>query len=416
MATAKNGVRRGDSQTPSQLNKLEVTSTARLDTGMPELNNILGGGIVPGSVILLSGDPGIGKSTLILQVALNIASQAPVLYVSGEETAQQIKIRGDRLGNSPDNLEILSTFEADETASLIESGRYHFILVDSIQTLAHSDISGAPGSVSQITAVTHSLRKAAKSGSCAVLIVGHVTKEGALAGPRLLEHLVDVVMHLEGDRSGGFKLLRGVKNRFGSTNEVAIYEMTTKGLSTIENPSERMLAERQPQPGSVVLPLLTGNRPILVEVQALVAPSNFGYPKRTATGVDLNRLNLLLAVLQRSAGVNLSSHDVYINVVGGFKTAEPASDLAVVMAVLSAFYEKPLSGDTVVFGEVGLNGDIRSVTQPARRLSEAKKLGYKTAISPGVSHGTGVKTLRQASQLVFGDKPKVAKSELPKSS
>ena len=358
-------------------------STARISTGIEDLDVVLGGGILPGAVILLAGQPGIGKSTLLLQAAATIASTTPVLYASGEESASQVKLRARRLGaHDQDQLGFVATTSADDIAATIRSGQYKLIVIDSIQTLALDEIASAPGTVSQITNSSNVIIRAAKEAGAAVVLVGHVTKEGSIAGPKVLEHLVDVVLQFEGDRYGGFKVVRAIKNRFGSTSEAAIFEMYEEGLRIVENPSAALLAERQNADGSVVLATLEGTRPLLVEIQALVNPTSFGYPKRTASGFDLNRLNLLIAVLERRTKLNLSDKDIYINVVGGLKLNDQAADLAVCMAIASAAAGRKIDDGTVVFGEVGLGGEIRSAQGVDRRVAEAKKLGFNLAIAP----------------------------------
>lgn len=366
---------------PTKLGDIASQVGSRIDTGNGELNQVLGGGIVPGSVMLLSGDPGVGKSTLVLELAGTVGANAPVLYVSGEESAEQIKLRADRLGVQA-NIDLLSETDADAVAGTIQAGNYKLVIIDSIQTMSVESLTGGAGSIGQITASAQRLQAAAKASNTATVMIGHVTKEGNIAGPKILEHLVDVVLYLEGDRYGNFKALRGVKNRFGSTNEVGIFEMTNKGLVAVENPSGALLAERQPGAGSVVLATLEGTRPILVEVQALVSTSVFGYPKRTAAGFDLNRLNLLVAVLSKRAGLNLNNQDIYVNIVGGLKITEPAADLAIILAVASAYRNNLIATNVVAFGEVGLNGEVRSVGNVTKRLAEAKKLGFKHAIGP----------------------------------
>ncbi len=374
---------------------------ARIPTSFDDLDTVLGGGILPGGVILVAGQPGIGKSTLLLQVAAAIAEHKKVLYVSGEESAGQVKLRAERLGaDAADALEFAAATDAADIAATIRSGHYAVAIVDSIQTLSLPDISSAPGTVSQITNTANVITRAAKAAGTAVLLVGHVTKEGSIAGPKVLEHLVDVVLQFEGDRYGGFKVVRAVKNRYGSTNEAAIFEMVDTGLKIVENPSAALLAERRESDGSVVLATLEGTRPLLVEIQALVNPTNFGYPKRTASGFDLNRLNLLIAVLERRTKLNLSDKDIYINVVGGLKLADPAADLAVCMAIASAAAERALSPKAVVFGEIGLGGEVRRVRSIEQRIAEAKKLGFTHAIAPATTTKnafiTSVKDLRQA--------------------
>jgi len=355
---------------------------ARLVTNFKDLDTVLGGGILMGSVMLLAGQPGIGKSTLLMQICAEIAKGHDVLYISGEESAGQVKLRAERLGASSDRLNFAASTSGNDIAKTIESGEFDLVIVDSIQTLAMDEISSAPGTVSQVTNCGNLIIRAAKATDTAVVIVGHVTKDGTLAGPKVLEHLVDVVLNFEGDRYGGFKTVRAVKNRFGSTNEVAIFEMNEKGLSEVQNPSAALLAERTNTDGSIILATLEGNRPILVEIQALVTPTNFGYPKRTASGFDINRLNLLIAVIERRTKLKLSDKDIFINVVGGMKLNDSAADLAVCMAIASAVAGRKLGEEYVVFGEVGLGGEIRSAFRADQRITEAKKLGFLHAIAP----------------------------------
>jgi len=355
----------------------------RLATGIADLDVVLGGGILPGGVLLLAGQPGMGKSTLLLQVAHAVARQQAVLYISGEESAGQVALRATRLGaDQHEALSFAASTSADDIAATIRTGQYQLVIVDSIQTLSLAEITSAPGTVSQITNASNVIIQAAKQSGTAVVLVGHVTKEGSIAGPKVLEHLVDVVLQFEGDRYGGFKVVRAIKNRYGSTNEAAIFAMGERGLTVVENPSAALLAERQNADGSVVLATLEGNRPILVEIQALVNPTHFGYPKRTASGFDLNRLNLLIAVLERRTKLQLSDKDIYINVVGGLKLADRAADLAVVMAIASAAAGRRLDDGVVVFGEVGLGGEVRSAQAAERRITEAQKLGFTKAIAP----------------------------------
>ena len=373
--------------------------SSRLKTNLPDLDIVFGGGILAGSVSLLAGQPGIGKSTLLMQVAAKIAADRKVLYISGEESAPQVKLRAVRLGASSEKLHFASSTSGNDISQTISGGEYDLVIIDSIQTLALDEIVSAPGTVSQVTNCGNLIIRAAKSTGTAVIIVGHVTKEGTLAGPKVLEHLVDVVLNFEGDRYGGFKTVRAIKNRFGSTTEVAIYEMTEKGLEEVKNPSEALLAERQNTDGSIILATLEGTRPILVEIQALVNPTNFGYPKRTASGFDLNRLNLLIAVLERRTKLKLDDKDVFINVVGGLRLQDPAADLAVAMAIASATAGKKLSEKYVVFGEVGLGGEIRSARGADKRIAEARKLGFTHAIAPATIHDKFVlpqKDLRSA--------------------
>lgn len=365
------------------INTIEPSDAgSRLATSFPDLDAVLGGGILLGSVNLLAGQPGIGKSTLLMQICAAVASNHSVLYVSGEESAGQVKLRAVRLGASSDTLHFASSTSGNDIAKTIETGKYELVIVDSIQTLSMAEISSAPGTVSQVSNCGNLIIQAAKGSNTAVVIVGHVTKDGTLAGPKILEHLVDVVLNFEGDRYGGFKTVRAVKNRFGSTNEVTIFEMAEKGLVEVKNPSEALLSERQNTDGSIIMATIEGTRPLLVEIQALVNPTNFGYPKRTASGFDLNRLNLLVAVLEKRTKLKLQDKDIFINVVGGMRLNDSAADLAVCMAIASAAAGRKLDDDMVVFGEVGLGGEIRSVTAPDRRIAEARKLGFTGAIAP----------------------------------
>ena len=390
---------------PVKLDEVETKHLPRVSTGIGEVDQVLGGGIVPGSVMLLSGDPGIGKSTIVLQIAGLMAASKRVLYVSGEESQTQIKMRAERMGVAADGLELLTETNIDAIAATIEHGAYDLVIIDSIQTMAVEVLTGSPGTVGQITASAQVLQTIAKRHNVSTMIIGHVTKEGTIAGPKILEHLVDVVLYLEGDRYGSFKALRGIKNRFGSTSEVGIFEMGEAGLVPVENPSEALLAERQPGAGSVVLATLEGTRPLLVEVQALVSPTAFGYPKRTAVGFDLNRLNLLVAVLTKRAGLNLSSSDIYVNVVGGLRVTEPAADLAIILSIASAFKDASIPKDLVTFGEVGLSGEVRSVTQVGKRLEEAARMGLTFAITPkrgAADNAHGVATVAEAVRLILG--------------
>lgn len=354
----------------------------RYKSDIDDVDNVLGGGFVPGSISLIAGQPGIGKSTLLLQVAANLAKNHPVLYISGEESAHQIGLRAKRLGVENSQLDLATSTSSDDIAATIAGRKYAIVFVDSIQTIAMNSVTSAAGSVSQITNSTHLIMNAAKQSDTAVVLVGHVTKEGSIAGPKVLEHVVDVVLNLEGDRYGGFKLLRSVKNRFGSTNEAGIFEMKNEGMVQVENPSASLLAERQVSDGSVVLATMEGSRPMLVEVQALVNKTSYGYPKRAASGIDLNRVNLLVAMLERRTKLNLGEQDIYINIVGGIKISEPAADLAVCMAIGSAAKGLQLKDNAVVFGEVGLSGEVRRVSFAEKRLAEAKKLGFEVVIGP----------------------------------
>lgn len=362
----------------------------RLTTNFKELDAVLGGGLLLGSVSLLAGQPGIGKSTLLMQICAHIAKTRKVLYISGEESAGQIKLRATRLGANADQLCFASSTSGNDIAKTIESAEFDLVIIDSIQTLALAELSSAPGTVSQVTNCGNLIIRAAKATDTAVVIVGHVTKEGTLAGPKVLEHLVDVVLNFEGDRYGGFKTVRAIKNRFGSTSEVAIFTMEANGLNEVQNPSATLLSERQNTDGSIILATVEGSRPLLVEIQALITPTIFGYPKRTASGFDLNRLNLLIAVLERRTKLKLSDKDIFINVVGGIKLQDSAADLAVCLAIASAVAGRKLSEDYVVFGEVGLGGEIRSASRPDQRIAEAKKLGFKKAIAPATIKNTFV--------------------------
>lgn len=372
----------------------------RLVTGMNDVDVVLGGGIVVGSVNLIAGQPGIGKSTILLQLADAVAKRHKVLYVSGEESAHQVGLRAERLGVSPkSNLQLATSASADDIAATVSSGEHELVIVDSIQTVAVAAVSSAAGSVTQITNSTQVILNAAKRSNTAVVLVGHVTKEGNIAGPKVLEHVVDVVLQLEGERYGGFKVLRAVKNRFGPTTEAGIFEMAEKGLQPVENPSAALLAERQVSDGSVVLATLEGTRPLLVEVQALVNKTSYGYPKRAASGIDLNRVNLLVAMLERRTKLSLADQDIYINIVGGMRITEPAADLAVCMAIGSAAKGLQLKSNAVVFGEVGLSGEVRHVPYIDKRIAEAKKLGFEAAIGPIQKTGKKLALLQGVSDV-----------------
>lgn len=365
----------------------------RLVSGVAEADIVFGGGIVAGSINLVAGEPGIGKSTLLLQLASAIANKQPVLYISGEESVHQVGLRATRLGIAKNLLQIANSTSTDDIAATISGSSYKLVVVDSIQTIATSAVPTAPGTVSQITNSTIAITQAAKQTSTAVVLVGHVTKEGTIAGPKVLEHVVDVVLQLEGDRYGGFKVLRAIKNRFGSTSEAGIFEMIESGMQPVANPSASLLAERQISDGSVVLATMEGSRPLLVEVQALVNKTAYGYPKRAASGIDLNRLNLLIAMLERRTKLNLSDKDIYVNIVGGLKITEPAADLAICMAIASAAKGMQLKANAAVFGEVGLSGEVRHVPFIEKRLAEAKKMGFETSIGPIVRSGKPPKEL-----------------------
>lgn len=370
----------------TKLSQISTQDKDRIHTGIAELDRVLGGGIVEGSLVLVGGDPGIGKSTLLLQMCNNLAlDDKKVIYISGEESLIQIKIRADRLGRISDNLELLCETDLENIEIVLKKIMPQIVIIDSIQTMYKEDVAAAPGSVSQVRESTAILMQLAKGLNIAIFVVGHVTKEGVVAGPRMLEHMVDTVLYFEGDRNAVYRVLRSVKNRFGSTNEIGVFEMRQNGLTEVKNPSEFMLNGRPlDASGSVVVCLMEGSRPMLLEIQALVCESNFGMPRRTATGTDYRRVDLLMAVLEKRAGIHMSNCDAYINVAGGMKVNEPALDLAVIMALVSSFKNRPIDSETIIFGEVGLTGEIRAVSQPQIRINEAVKLGFKTCILPRV--------------------------------
>lgn len=371
---------------PARLSEISIGKEDRILTGMAELDRVLGGGIVPGSLILVGGDPGIGKSTLLLQVCRNLAKEKRVLYISGEESLKQIKLRAERLGTFSEELLLLCETNLDTVEAAIDKVKPDVVIIDSIQTMYKETVSSAPGSVSQVRESTGILMQIAKKLGISIFIVGHVTKEGVVAGPRVLEHMVDTVLYFEGDRYAAYRILRGVKNRFGSTNEIGVFEMRETGLNEVPNPSEYMLNGRpKGASGSVVTCSMEGTRPILLEVQALVCRTNFGMPRRTAAGTDYNRVNLLMAVLEKRLGLHLSECDAYVNIAGGLKMNEPSLDLGIVMALVSSYRDKGLDEGTIVFGEVGLSGEIRGVNMTEQRILEAKKLGFHTCILPRVS-------------------------------
>lgn len=369
------------------LSSVSVEEDERIRTGIAELDRVLGGGIVQGSLVLVGGDPGIGKSTLLLQVCQRLSDGGKnVLYISGEESGKQIKLRANRMGTFSEHLYLLCETNLELIRQTIERQKPDMVVIDSIQTMYNEEVSSAPGSVSQVRESTNILMQLAKGMNISIFIVGHVTKEGTVAGPRVLEHMVDTVLYFEGDRHASYRILRGVKNRFGSTNEIGVFEMRKEGLVEVENPSEFMLSGRpEHASGSVVACAMEGTRPILMEIQALVCRSNFGMPRRTAAGLDYNRVNLLMAVLEKRAGLPLSNYDAYVNIVGGIRMNEPAADLGIVMAIASSYKNRPVPEDAIVFGEVGLSGEVRAVTMPEQRVAEARKLGFKTCIIPEVS-------------------------------
>ena len=369
---------------PSSINEVSLSDDERVSTSIGELDRVLGGGVVPGSLTLVGGDPGIGKSTLLLQTCRNLAASGhSVLYISGEESLKQIKMRAMRMGDFSDKLSLLCETDLTLIEETIRKYTPEFVVIDSIQTMYNESVSSAPGSVSQVKEATGLFLLLAKSLPTSIFIVGHVTKEGTVAGPRVLEHMVDTVLYFEGDRHASYRILRGVKNRFGSTNEIGVFEMQKEGLVEVPNPSEYMLSGRPlDSSGSVVVCSMEGTRPLLIEVQSLVCRTNFGIPRRTATGTDFNRLNLLMAVLEKRVGLQLSDCDAYVNVTGGLKLNEPALDLGIVMAVVSSFKNRPIASDLMAFGEVGLSGEVRAVTGASQRVAEAKRLGFKTVIIP----------------------------------
>ena len=369
------------------LSSVETDEDDRMLTEIGELDRVLGGGIVKGSLVLVGGDPGIGKSTLLLQVCQRLsASGRKVLYISGEESLKQIKLRANRMGEFTENLYLLCETSLNIIRGIIEQQRPDMVVIDSIQTMYNEEVGSAPGSVTQVRESTNVFMQLAKGLNISIFIVGHVTKEGTVAGPRVLEHMVDTVLYFEGDRHASYRILRGVKNRFGSTNEIGVFEMRKEGLVEVKNPSEFMLSGKpEHASGSVVACAMEGTRPMLMEIQALVCKSNFGMPRRTAAGLDYNRVNLLMAVLEKRLGLPLSSYDAYVNIAGGIRLNEPAADLGIVMAIASSYKNRPIADDVLVFGEVGLSGEVRAVTMPEQRVAEAKKLGFKTCVIPAVS-------------------------------
>lgn len=394
------------------LKHVETDQEERIKTKIEELDRVLGGGIVPGSLLLVGGDPGIGKSTLLLQVCQRLCEDKhQVLYISGEESLKQIKLRANRMGEFTEDLLLLCETNLEIVKNVIQKRKPEVVIIDSIQTMYSEEVASAPGSVSQVRESTNVFMQLAKELGISIFIVGHVTKEGTVAGPRVLEHMVDTVLYFEGDRHASYRILRGVKNRFGSTNEIGVFEMRQNGLVEVENPSEFMLnGKPENASGSVVACSMEGTRPILIEIQALVCSSNFGMPRRTAAGTDYNRVNLLMAVLEKRVGIHLSNYDAYVNIAGGIKMNEPAVDLGIVMAIVSSYKNQPIDEKTIVFGEVGLSGEVRAVNMPEQRVAEAKKLGFTTCIMPEVSREVvknikgikiiGVKTINEALQVL----------------
>lgn len=398
----------------AHISQIDTAEESRTSTGMEELDRVLGGGIVPGSLVLVGGDPGIGKSTILLQVCRSLSlNKRKILYVSGEESLRQIKMRAERIGEFTDDLTLLCETNLASIQEMIERYKPEFVVIDSIQTMYNEEVSSAPGSVSQVREATGVLMQIAKGLGISIIIIGHVTKEGTVAGPRVLEHMVDTVLYFEGERNAAYRILRSVKNRFGSTNEIGVFEMRENGLIEVPNPSEYMLQGRpEGASGSVVACSLEGTRPILIEIQALVCSTNFGFPRRTAAGTDYNRVNLLMAVLEKRAGYNLSNCDAYVNLAGGIRVNEPAMDLGIAIAVISSFKNIPVSSETMVFGEVGLSGEIRAVSMPELRVAEAKRLGFTKCIVPSVCMRSlskikgieiiGVKSVRDACIAAMG--------------
>jgi DNA repair protein RadA/Sms len=398
------------------IDKIETLQEARISSGSKELDIVLGGGIVNGSLIIVGGEPGIGKSTLLLQMANSLAeSHGSVLYLSGEESREQIKLRAERLGKLSSGLYVVSETDLSCIVQYIERLNPNILIVDSIQTIYHNDLTSPPGSVGQIRDCTYQLMRIAKQSGLVVFLIGHVTKEGLIAGPKLLEHMVDTVLYFEENSQHPYRMLRAVKNRFGSTNEVAIFEMTSGGLKEVSNPSEIFLSERTPDfPGTVVFPAVEGSRPLLVEIQALTGYSSYPQPRRSANGVDVNRLFLVLAVLEKRLGLTFGNRDVYVNVVGGVKIPEPAADLAIAVAICSSFWEKAVKPHYAVFGEVGLTGEVRSVIYADRRLSELEKMGFENCVVPlknlesfskdgyGELKFSGVKSLEETLHIILG--------------
>lgn len=412
-SVGKGKVSSSDAAKALPLSAIEMTQDKRMVTNIAELDRVLGGGIVQGSLVLVGGDPGIGKSTLLLQVCQNLSKQKiKVLYISGEESLQQIKIRAARIGRFDDSLSLLCETNLDSIRKVIDREKPQIVVIDSIQTMYNENIASAPGSVSQVRESTGILMQIAKGSGISIFIVGHVTKEGVVAGPRVLEHMVDTVLYFEGDRHATYRILRGVKNRFGSTNEIGVFEMRQNGLAEVENPSEFMLSGKpKDASGSVVACSMEGTRPILLEVQALVCHTNFGIPRRTAAGTDFNRVNLLMAVLEKRLGMQLANCDAYINIAGGIRMNEPAIDLGIILAIISSYKEKAIDEKTICFGEVGLSGEVRAVSMAEQRVLEAKKLGFDTCILPDVCCESlaeiegirliGVKTVKDAMDYVM---------------
>lgn len=371
------------SASPKALKDISTAEESRLSTGMSELDRVLGGGLVPGSLVLLGGDPGIGKSTLLLQICEHLGQTQKILYLSGEESQRQIKLRADRLGVQSENLRIYSETNMSNILSCIYRENPDILIVDSVQTMFNPDISPAPGSVTQVRDVAATLMRIAKEESIATFVVGHVTKEGSIAGPKILEHIVDCVLYFEGEQQRSYRIIRAIKNRFGSTNEIGVFEMSSQGLAEIPNPSQALLSGRpEGESGSCILCTMEGTRPVLAEIQALATPTSFGNPRRMATGVDFSRLLMILAVMEKRLGMQISSHDIYVNVVGGLRMPEPAADLGILLAIASGFRNKPLDSGLVAIGEVGLAGELRTCNFLESRIAEAEKMGFTHCLIP----------------------------------
>ena len=399
---------------PSRITEVSIETEDRYNTGIGELDRVLGGGVVKGSLTLVGGDPGIGKSTLLLQMCRNMSMEGlSILYVSGEESLKQIKMRADRIGDFNDRLSLLSETCLDSVEEIIaEEGAsgFNVVVIDSIQTVYKEDVDAAPGSVSQVRECTSAILRLAKQMEISVFIVGHVTKEGVVAGPRVLEHMVDTVLYFEGDNIAAYRMLRAVKNRFGSTNEIGVFEMKNTGLAEVMNPSEYMLQGKpENEAGSVVACTLEGTRPIMLEVQALVCQTGFNYPRRTAVGIDFNRITLLMAIIEKRMGIHMADYDAYVNIAGGLKVNEPALDLAIIAAVLSSYRGRALDDKTFIFGEVGLVGEVRAVGMAQRRINEAAKMGYTSCIVPKANEDMledkpikcyGIKNIKELAELI----------------
>lgn len=394
------------------VSEISTEDEIRYDTGIGELNRVLGGGLVKGSVVLLSGDPGIGKSTILMQSCGSLCNRKKVLYVSGEESGKQLKLRADRLGVNSENLLVMTETDVETVSEYIRSETPDVVIIDSIQTMNHSEIQSSSGSVTQVRECTNTLLRVGKSLDIPIIIVGHVNKDGAIAGPKVMEHIVDAVLYFEGERNYSYRILRAVKNRFGSTNEIGVFEMSDNGLLEVENPSAALLSERNVNiAGNCIACVMEGSRPILAEVQSLVSASGYGNPRRMSTGFDLNRLNLIMAVLEKRMGYRFSASDTYLNIVGGLKIDEPAADLSVALALISGIVDRPVPEDTVAIGEIGLSGEVRSVSRIASRISEAARLGFKKCIVPKASLQNlkgdfgitviGVRHIREAEANIF---------------